>query len=336
MASVRAVRSIARVRRTVLRMLTAIQLTRVTMAFGAVADLWLVVLITREGPEYAYLPAARLPLAGVLFVGAAVAVGLFAFGGALNDLLDARHDGAFSPHRPIPAGRVRSGQAAVVTLGALLVAVVAAAAFGTAGILLTVFAAAGILFYDAAGKHVPATGLLVIGLVHAVHMLIPNHELTFTLPVWLAATHAVVVATALHLLEDKRPALTPRAIAALAIGWIGWSVLLLGRSWWQAGEGGFWPSSLNMGGLAFPLLAVGGFAWFVRRKTRGVPAASAAEKLRRYGSLWTCLYAVAWLLALGRVKAAVGFAMFAFCGIGVMIAIRELTALANRPVAYRR
>jgi len=324
------------VKRAVLRMLTAIQLTRVTMAFGAVADLWLVVLITREASEYVYMPASRLPFAGVLLVGATVAVGLFAFGGALNDLLDARHDGTFSPQRPIPAGRVRSGQAAVVTLGALLVAMVAAAAFGTAGILLTALAAAGILFYDAAGKHVPAMGLLVIGLVHAVHMLIPNHELTFTLPVWLAATHAVVVATALHLLEDKRPALTPRAIAALVVGWIGWSALLLGRSWWQAGEGGFWPASLTMGGLAWPLLAVAGFAWFVRRKTRGVPAAAAAEKIRRYGSLWTCLYAVAWLLALGRMRAALGFAAFAFCGISAMIAIRELTTLANRPVSYRR
>lgn len=317
-------------------MLTAIQLTRVTMAFGAVADLWLVVLITREAPEYAYMPAARLPFVGVLFVGAAVAVGLFAFGGALNDLLDARHDRAFSPSRPIPAGRVRSGQAAVVTLGALLVAMVAAAAFGTAGILLTALAAAGILFYDAAGKHVPAMGLLVIGLVHGVHMMIPNHELTFTLPVWLATTHAVVVATTLHLLEDKRPALTPRAFAALALGWLAWSVLLLGRGWWQADEGGFWPSSLTMGGLIWPILAVAAFAWYVRRKTRGVPAAVAAEKIHRYGSLWTCLYAVAWLLALGQVQAALGFAAFAFCGIAVMIAIRELTSLANRPVAYRR
>jgi len=317
-------------------MLTAIQLTRVTMAFGAVADLWLVVLITREAPEYAYLPASRLPFAGVLFVGAMVATGLFAFGGALNDLLDARHDGTFSPQRPIPAGRVRSGQAAVVTLGALLVAMVAAAAFGTAGILLTALAAAGILFYDAVGKHVPAMGLLVVGLVHAVHMLIPNHELTFTLPIWLAATHAVAVATALHLLEDKRPALTPRALAALAAGWLTWSILLLGRGWWQADEGGFWPSSLTAGGLVWPLLAVGGFAWFVRRKTRGLPAASAAEKLRRYGSLWTCLYAVAWLLALGEVRAALGFAGFAACGIATIIAIREVTALANRPVAFRR
>ena len=317
-------------------MLTAIQLTRVSMAFGAVADLWLVVLITRDAPEYAYLPAARLPFAGVLLVGAAVAMGLFAFGAALNDLLDARHDRAFSPQRPIPAGRVRSGQAAVVTLGALLVAMVAASAFGTAGILLTALVAAGILFYDAVGKHLPAMGLLVIGLAHGVHMLIPNHELTFTLPVWLAATHAIAVATALHLLEDKRPALTPRAIAGLTLGWLASSILLLGRGWWQAGEGGFWPASLSAGGLVWPLLAVAAFVWLVRRKTKGLPAASAAEKLRRYGSLWTCLYAVAWLLALGQVRAALGFAAFGACGIAAMIAIRELTALANRPVAYRR
>ena len=86
----------------------------------------------------------------------------------------------------------------------------------------------------------------------------------------------------------------------------------------------------------WPLLGVAAFVWRVRRKTKGLPAASAAEKLRRYGSLWTCLYAVAWLLALGQVRAALGFAAFGACGIAAMIAIRELTALANRPVAYRR
>ena len=187
-------------KRFVLRILTAIQLTRLTTAFGAIADLWLVILITRASDQYGYLRTSELPIAGVLLVGAVVAIGLFGFGGALNDLLDARHDSAFSPNRPIPAGRVRAGHAVVVTLGSLLIAMVASAIFGTAGIVLTALAAAGILFYDAAAKHIPSVGLLVIGLVHAVHMLIPNHQLTFTLPLWLAMTHATAVAAALYLL----------------------------------------------------------------------------------------------------------------------------------------
>ncbi len=323
-------------KRFVLRILTAIQLTRLTMAFGAIADLWLVVLITRASPEYAYLPTSELPLPGVLLVSAVVAVGLFGFGGALNDLLDARHDSAFSPQRPIPAGRVRAGQAAVVTLGSLMIAMVASAAFGTPGIVLTALAAAGILFYDAAAKHIPAIGLVVIGLVHAVHMLIANHQLTFTLPVWLAMTHATAVATVIYLLEGKRPPLTPRASVALVAGWISWSVAILLLGWWQAGEGGFWPRSLTSGGMAWPVLAAAVFIWLARRKIHGLDRAAAAEKLHRYGSLWGCVYAVSWLLALDLPKEAFGVAVFAGVGVTSMIAIREITALANRPVAFRR
>ena len=48
-----------------------------------------------------------IPLSGVLLVGAVVAIGLFGFGGALNDLLDARHDSAFSPN-PAETGRMPS------------------------------------------------------------------------------------------------------------------------------------------------------------------------------------------------------------------------------------
>lgn len=328
--------SIAVVRRALLRMLTAIELTRVTMAAGAISDLWLVILITRADDAYSYLPAYRLPLAGVLTVGAVLALALFAFGGALNDLLDARHDRAFSPHRPIPAGKVRSGQAAVMTLGALLMAMVASSAFGAAGIVLTSLAAAGILAYDAAGKHIPAMGLLTIGIVHAVHMFVPNHQLTFTLPIWMVMTHATAVAVALHLLERKRPALTPRAVAAAALGWLAVSAAILGASWWQAAPQGFWPPGLTLLSLGWPLLSVAAFLLLVRRKLRWLPPASAAEKLRRYASIWQCVYAVAWLLALDLQREAIGMAIFAGVAVAGMIGIRELTAVLVRPLEYRR
>jgi 4-hydroxybenzoate polyprenyltransferase len=47
----------------------------------------------------------------------------------LNDVLDVRHDSAFSPERPIPAGRIKVGQAIIVTVSALIVAVIAGAAW---------------------------------------------------------------------------------------------------------------------------------------------------------------------------------------------------------------
>lgn len=317
-------------------MLTAIALTRMTMAAGAISDVWLVILITRSEPAYNYLPVYQMPLVVALLIGAVVAIGLFAFGGALNDLLDARYDRAFSPHRPIPAGQVRSGQAAVVTLGALLIAMVASAAFGTAGIVLTALAAAGILFYDAAGKHLPAVGLPTIGLVHAVHMLIPNHQLTFTLPVWLVTTHAIAVGVALHLLERKRPVLRVRTFVAIGTAWVAASTLILGAAWWQAAPEGFWPANLSILGLAWPLLAIAGFAGTLRWKLPGLSREAAAEKLRRYASIWQCGYAAAWLLALGFLGPALGMFLFAALAVVGMVAIREATALLSRPLAYRR
>ena len=122
------------VRRFLLRLVTAIQLTRLTIAFGAVSDIWFVILLTRagstsdhlsalgiSGPEGVPVDVAGLPLTAALVSGAIIAVGLFAYGASLNDVLDARHDATFSPERPIPAGRIKIGQAVVVTVGALIV-----------------------------------------------------------------------------------------------------------------------------------------------------------------------------------------------------------------------
>ena len=87
----------------------------------AVSDVWFVILFTQARPEYAGVPVHEMGTFSALLAGGVVAVGLFAYGAALNDVLDARHDSAFSPDRPIPAGRIRIGQAIVVTVGSLKV-----------------------------------------------------------------------------------------------------------------------------------------------------------------------------------------------------------------------
>ena len=105
----------------ILRIITAIQLTRLTMGFGAVSDIWFVILLTRGRAEYVYVDVYDMELLPALVAGAIVAIGLFAYGASLNDVLDARHDSAFSPDRPIPAGRIKLGQAVVVTVGVVMV-----------------------------------------------------------------------------------------------------------------------------------------------------------------------------------------------------------------------
>jgi 4-hydroxybenzoate polyprenyltransferase len=324
---------------TFVRILTAIQLTRLTLAFGAVSDLWFIILYSRMNQTaYPDLPAVTLPLALALLCGAVVAVGLFAYTASLNDILDVRHDSAFSPQRPIPAGRIRASQATVVAIAALIISVLGSAGFSGTGqvwaVCLTLLTAAGLLFYNAAGRFIPPVGIVTVGLIHAVHMFIPNHQLTFVLPVWLIMTHAMVIAALVHVLEDKRPMLTMRGFVGSAFGWLTWSAVLI----WAGSHGArsLWPGAFHISALAYPLLAIVGFICVAYWKVHGSTTRIAgAEKLKRYGAMWQSLYGSAWMLAVGYVQAAIWLGLFALAGFVCMTLIREMHGATGRPMAYR-
>ncbi len=311
----------------------AVQLTRLTIAFGAVSDLWFIILLTRSDSEYNYLPVFDMPLAVALFVGAVVAIGLFAYGASLNDVLDVRHDAAFSPDRPIPAGHIRPAQAVVVGVGSLIVAVLGAASMGMWAVCLTLVTAAGLLFYNAAAKFIPAVGVLTIGLIHAAHMLIPNYQVTFLLPVWLVMTHAMAIATAVHILEDKRPRFRRRSVVVMIVGWMAWSLVILGLG--MLPEGGIWPDGTHWAGITAPLLMVIAFLVVAWWKVSVVPGKVAAEKLRRYGAMWQSLFGAAWLLGLGLIVEAMWIGLFAVVGFTTMTIIKEMSGLSGRPVEFR-
>ena len=319
--------------RSILRILTAIQLTRLTMAFGAISDLWLVILITRARTEPPRdIAVYDMPLSVALTIGATIAIGMFAYGASLNDVLDARHDSAFSPDRPIPAGRIRAGQAIVMTVGSLLIAVLAGQAFGPWALQLTLITAVGILFYNAAGKFIPGVGVITIGVVHATHMLIPNVQLDFTWPVWFVMTHAMAIGLAAYVLEGKRPRISNKAVIAIGIGWLFWSVLIIG---WGVSRSGWWPTDRSVLNLLWPLCAMIAFFFVVRWKTAGVKRLVAAEKLKRYGAMWQGLYSAMWLFALGLQTQGVWLTIFAFCGFAVMTFLKEMMGQVNRPLTYR-
>lgn len=329
-------------RRTLLRLITAVQLTRLTIAFGAVSDLWFIILLTRAGargdlPEALRpLPAAeivRLDLPAALIAGAVIAVGLFAYGASLNDVLDVRHDSAFSPERPIPAGRIKVGQAVVVAVGSLMVAVLGAVWIGTWAVCLTLLTATGLLFYNATGKYIPAVGAITIGLIHATHMFIPNHALAFTLPVWLVMTHSIAIAVVVHVLEEKRPRFERRELIATLVGWSFWSIVVLGIS--MVGDRRLWPAEVPLTGLIYPAVTVVCFIFVATWKARRVSARAGAEKVRRYGAMWQSLYGAAWLLAVGLYAEALWIGAFALVGFAAMTLIKEVTGFTGRPVSYR-
>jgi len=312
------------------RIVTAAQLTRLTIAFGAISDIWFVVLLSRAEFGEAANEVIGMSLPMMLLAGGIVAIGLSAYGASLNDVLDARHDTVFSPERPIPAGRVKIGQAVVVTIGALLLAILAASVFGYEALRITLVTATAILFYNAAGKYVPAVGIPTLGLVHAAHMFIPNHALGFTLPVMLVFVHTLAIGAAVHVLEDKRPRLTERSAFAIILAWLFWSAVIVAIGLIREGRFHF----VTLGPFA-PILAVAGFLAVVRWKTTGVPRVVAAEKLKRYGAMWQSLYGAAWLLSIGHLREALWLSTFAVAGLVAMTLIKELTGLQNRPVSYR-
>lgn len=318
-----------------LRAITAVQLTRLTLALGAVSDIWLVILLTRveaDGRDPPWLIVTMaLPLA--LLVGAVIAVGLYAHGTALNDVLDIRHDAAFSPQRPIPSGRIRAGQAVVLAIASLLIAILAAAAFGTMPVCLTLLAAAALLFFNTVGKYIPAFGILTLGFIHAVTMLTPNYRLEFILPVWLSMTHAIAISAAVHRYEEKRPPLTGRSIAGVTGGWILMSALLLSTAMLKSRV--IWPDDVSPMNLVFPVAAVIGWIAMARWKTRNVSGAVAGEKLKRYGAMWQTLYGASWLAALELQTQALWMGVFALAGFATMTILREITGLSGRPIAYR-
>ncbi len=317
------------------KLLTAFQLTRLSLVFGAIADVWFVVLYTRADPQYALLPVNDIPLIVDLMVAAVLSIGLFAFATTLNDLLDVRHDTAFSPDRPLPAGRIRAGQAVVIAIGALLAAIAAAIPFGTGGLVLAVIAATAALFYNAAGKHLPAVGVIVAGLVHVAHMLVPNHQLAFLLPVWLVFSHVLAISILGHLLEGKRPRLTPLGGLGIVLGWLFWSTVLFGIAVNRDPDGGVLPDGRTVTVVIWPVLAMVAFTALAWRKAGPVQGTHAAEKLRRYGAMWHGVYGTAWFVGLGMWQAAVIMAVFTFVGIAVMTLLKEFTATEPGMIGYR-
>jgi len=330
-----------RLMRRLLRSLAPVlQLTRVTSAFAAVANVWFVVLWTLHhgAREPGSLRLGETPLSVLLTGGAATALGLYAFGAAVNDVLDLKRDRTLSPHRPLPAGEVSLELALFVVVAMVLIAVLGATAFGLSGVLLTLLVATAVLAFNVVGRFIPGMGLVLLGLIYAGHMLVPNVELRFLWPVWLVMTHALAVAGIVHVVGRKVPRLSARAVAAAIAGWGFWSGVLVVVAMWRGGEAsGLWPEWVSPTILIGPGLLVGGYvAVAIHRTRRHGPGPRAAEKIGRYGALWPALYAIAWLVGVGAWRGVLILGALTAVGVLGMTILRELYGLAEQPPGYRR
>lgn len=318
-----------------------LHLTRVTTAFAVVANTWFVILWTRAERAHEGIPRGPLldtHLWLLLGGGAAVGLGLFAFGAALNDILDLKRDRTMRPDRPLPSGRIGLDAALSLVVGTVLLAVLGATLFGTEAVLLTLLLVAAILGFNAAGKFVPAIGLVALGLIYAGHMLVPNVHLKFLWPVWLAMTHSLAVAAVTHGMARKVPRISRRAGVAAVAGWLFWSGVILWMQWfrdpppktiwpdWVPLSAAWWPAGL----IVVFLLA----AWGKVRKYGWGPRA--AEKIARYGSLWLALYSCGWLVGAGHTEASAVLLALTGAGFLGMTVLREAYGLVEQPIGYRR
>jgi len=319
------------------RIAPVLHLARITTAFAAVGNVWFVILWTKAHPDTE--PGTRmldeLPLWASLGAGATTAIGLFAFGVSLNDLLDVRRDRTTRPERPLASGRLSRESAILIVVSTMLVAVLGAAILGRLSTLLTLVLLAAITVYNAVGKFIPSVGMVMLGLIYAGHMLVGNPELRFLWPVWLVMTHALVVAGAQHWVGRKVPPISRRAIGGAVLGWAFWSSALM----WVANRRGVWPWADWVPALApvAPLVLAGLCAlWCTRRVRATGTGAKASEKIARYGALWLPLYGAAWLFGADRPGAGWILAGVAAGGIAGMTLLREWFSLLEQPVGYRR
>ena len=330
----------ARVRTLLSSVAPVLRLTRVTSGCAAVGNVWFVILWSRTNGEESWSATVRQePLWLLLAGGAAAAVGLYAFAASLNDLVDMRRDRMLKPERPLPAGRLTPAIAIAVLAGTLAAALLGSTVFGTAAVVLTLLLSLVVLVYTLAARFVPGIGLVVLGLVYAGHMLVPNIGLRFMWPVWVVMTHALLVATVAHIVGRKVPPISRRAAIACASGWLFWSLVL---AWWSAQKnaGSFWPAWVDKGSIPWILmigLSFGAFLFY--RLRRPGPPARQGERVVRYGTLWLPLYGAGWLLSDdGSGSRSAGLLLLAVFGASLvgMTILRELYGLAEQPIGYRR
>jgi len=310
----------------------------VTTAFAAISNIWFVILWSRAMAGQGETPPpalVNLPEWALLFGGAVVGVGLYAYAVALNDILDVRRDRALNPDRPIASGRLSVETAVALVACTLIVSIVGAAALGVPAVLMAALTAGAALLFNVGARFIPAVGLVALGLIYAAHMLIPNPDLAFLWPVWVVMTHALVVGAVTHRLGGRRPLLSRRAIALAATGWVFWSVVLLELGKHRAGA--WWPEWVNPRAALWVALLAVAFVFFALWKVKtSANARRASERLSRYGSLWLTLYNTTWLAGAGLRREAIIMGVLVVTGFVGMTLLREVYGVIEQPLGYRR
>ncbi len=289
-----------------------LQLLRTPLIFVAVSNIWLAVFLADSGVEQPgrVNPALdELGMGWVLLLTAIVAAGLQGYGSAMNDVLDTRHDRVFHPNRPLARGVVARPVALAISVVALLAAFAAVQWLGIASTSFVVAVAAGILFYNTAGKFLPGVGIVTLGLVRAALMFTPNPHLAFAWPMLLALTHTMACTAIAYTLQGKRPQLQGGRIWQVAAGWTFWVTVIV--VWISRHEQGLRVEQTLI--WLGPIIAMAVFAVISHRVVTRQYESRHAERVAGanyfvFAMIWLIAYDASWLAAAGQWQAALALA----------------------------
>ena len=334
------------------------QLTRMALVFTAIADSTCTFLLAAEmSRRTSAVGLLASPwLAGDHVIGLVIAlilvsVGLYGWGMSLNDIIDRRRDSQVAAHRPLPSGRIGVLTAHLISFSLIMLALIAGTYYsmhappGFRSLLLIVWTAVLISFYDLAGKYLVAPGLLTLGLIRFFHALIPAPHVPLLWHPLLLLNHVTILSTIAYRLEEKRPPLTRLHTWSTLGGLLVMNLLaitLIGlppfasRPSSPAGA----LNSLSMAsGLLYPLAAVLLFfalalaVWRKRRNDR-----EAGQSLMLLGLLWLIVYDAAFVA--GFVSLILGAAMLlllpiAWWSVHFMRWWSKVLSLSHRPKFQR-
>ncbi|MDG1838380.1 MAG: hypothetical protein P8I91_06225 [Phycisphaerales bacterium] len=304
--------------------------TALAVAFGAACNAALTVVLVEWAAGDGVPPWPDLPRGLALLSAVGAAIGLVAYGAAMNNLLDRRRDAAISGTRPSAS----TGPDALVLVGSLVVAIAMATALGRDATWVTLVLAMLLLFHNGVAKFIPAIGLVVPGSLVAGIMLVPDWQMPMPTVVWLAMSIVVLTSIGVHILADKRPILSGRALVVVVFAWFVLSGVILtlrgmgANASWLAGHSPvvlLWP----LGGLLLLGLTMRGV--LPRSSTRRI----AARRAIRLVALWQPLLAASWCMAVDAIVAAIVFAGLWAVGILLAGGSRELAAISGEPPTWR-
>jgi 4-hydroxybenzoate polyprenyltransferase len=328
------------------RLLPLLQLTRLALVFTAIADGWCnLLLLTRQQVGPAGSVFDRLGVSTLLLV-AGISIGLYAFGMSLNDLIDRRRDVAIAPNRPLPSGRVSPVLAQNLCMLLLAMALGCGFAYaqrepiGWLSLVLLVFTAMLIGFYDLAGKYLVAPGLISLGLIRFFHSLIVAPQMPVVWQPLLLLDHVAIVSAVAYAWEQKRPALRRRDVWLVVGGLIVLNAMVIGLVLWRRLDHAGATAALRLDpGLLLPIAAVAAFiltAIFIR--LRAASSRQAGQQLMLTGLLWLIVYDAAFVggyVSLAWAGAIALLLPVAYVSVLVMRWWSTIVGLSQRP-AFKR